>query len=576
MTAPLLEIQHLTVESVAERLPIVRDVNLRVMRGEVLALIGESGSGKTTVCLATLGHTRPGLHITAGQVRLEGIDLLSLSTEALRSLRGRRVAYVAQSASASFNPSLPLGEQVIEPAKVHHVMERSAAQARSVAMYRELALPEPERIGARYPHQVSGGQLQRLMAAMAMCCGPELLVLDEPTTSLDVTTQMGVLKSFKDAIRQHGVAALYVSHDLAVVAQLADRIVVLRDGMVQETGSTTQILTRPAAPYTRALIDAWRHWTPGSVSSPIIDSAQRPPLLQLSGLTAGYGRNRAGAPAVVAVKSVELAMHRSSVVGVIGESGSGKSTLARVIAGLLPPASGTIILDGQPLAPLAADRPKPVLQRIQLVFQSPDVALNPAHRIGKLIGRPLEYFHGLRSGSQSKRVAELLELVQLPADFATRLPHELSGGQKQRVNLARALAAEPDLILCDEVTSALDTVVAASIMDLLRQLKTKRDLAFLFITHDVSMAATFAEELLVMYHGEIVERGPTDRVLNTPEHPYTRLLVASVPELRSGWLESAFDERARFLRGEGPIATANHDAKDGSRADIVTPSITSS
>jgi peptide/nickel transport system ATP-binding protein len=560
MNAPLLEIEHLTVESVAERLPIVRDVGLQVMRGEVLALIGESGSGKTTVCLAALGHIRPGLRIAAGKVRLEGTDLRSLSAEALRSLRGRRVAYVAQSASASFNPSLRIGEQVIEPAKVHHVMERSAAQARSMTLYRELALPEPESIGARYPHQVSGGQLQRLMAAMAMCCGPELLVLDEPTTSLDVTTQMGVLKSFKDAIRQHGVAALYVSHDLAVVAQLADRIVVLRDGVVQETGSTAQILKQPVAPYTRALLDAWRYWTPGSATNPIIGSAERTPLLNLSGLTAGYGRNRAGEPAVVAVKSAELAIRRSSVVGVIGESGSGKSTLARVVAGLLPPTSGTIMFDGQVLAPLAADRPKAILQRIQIVFQSPDVALNPAHRIGKLIGRPLEYFHGLRGRRQSERVAELLELVQLAPDFATRLPHELSGGQKQRVNLARALAAEPDLILCDEVTSALDTVVAASIMDLLRQLKTQRDLAFLFITHDVSMAATFAEELLVMRRGEIVERGPTDRVLNAPQHPYTRLLVASVPELRSGWLESAFDERARLLRGERPIALVDQDA----------------
>jgi peptide/nickel transport system ATP-binding protein len=545
---PLLAIERLSVETVTGGVPIVRDVSLRVEPGEILSLIGESGSGKTTLALAALGHVRPGLHISAGRVRLNGLDILTLPTSTLRGLRGRSVAYVAQSAAASFNPAMRVGDQVIEPAMVHRLMSATKARARALRLFRQLALPEPEAIGRRYPHQVSGGQLQRLMAAMAMCCGPDLLVLDEPTTALDVTTQMGVLKSFKDAIREEGAAAIYISHDLAVVAQLADRILVLRGGEVQEEGPTEQILNCPTSPYTGMLIDACNRWVPGRVASSGRKDNSSPNLLEVRGVTAGYGRIRAGLPEIVAVKSVDLSIRRSSVVGVIGESGSGKSTVARVIAGLLPPAAGRLILSGKPLAPLVAHRSKEDLKRVQIVFQSPDVALNPAHRVEFLIGRPLQYFRGLSGRDKAVEIARLLEVVQLPPEMAKRRPHELSGGQKQRVNLARALAAEPELILCDEITSALDSLIAASIIDLLRDLRARHGLAYLFITHDVSTVATFADELMVMYRGEIVERGPTDEVLNRPQHPYTKVLVSSVPQLHTGWLETAIDSRNEVLK----------------------------
>lgn len=560
MTGPVFDIRGLTVKTADGSATIVRDVNLQIAPGEVVALIGESGSGKTTVCLAALGYVRPGLRIVAGSVRLGGTEVLALGDEALRDLRGRRVAYVAQSAAASFNPALTVGDQVIESARVHGILGSAQARARALELYGELGLPEPDRIGKRYPHQVSGGQLQRLMAAMAMCCGPELMVLDEPTTALDVTTQIGVLKAFKDLIRRRGASALYVSHNLAVVAQIADRILVMRNGDVQEEGSTKQILGQAKSPYTRALMAACNRWTAGSdtgLSSPSAAAAPQAAnsILDVRGLTAGYGEvSDGGLPRTVAVKAADFSIGPSSVVGVIGESGSGKSTLARAIAGLRPAARGTLMLGGRPLAASVAGRSKDELRRIQIVFQSPDVSLNPAHTVDRIIGRPIEYFRGMQGRQKADRVAELLEMVKLPASLAKRWPNELSGGQKQRVNLARALAAEPDLILCDEVTSALDTIVALSVIELLEELRGFRKLSFLFISHDISTVASFAEEVLVLHRGEIVERGRTNDVLNRPQHPYTKVLVSSVPQLRIGWLESAVAERAHVLRTADAVA----------------------
>ena len=345
MTIMLLQIEDLTIQSIAAQAPVVRNVSLAVAPGEILAIIGESGSGKTTVCLAALGYVRPGLRVTAGSVLFSGAELLALPAGELRALRGRSVAYVAQSAAASFNPALTVGDQVIEPAIVHRLMTAAEARARARELYRELGLPDPERVGARYPHQMSGGQLQRLMASMAMCCRPQLLILDEPTTALDVTTQIGVLKAFKDAIRNQDAAAIYVSHDLAVVAQIADRVLVLRNGVMQEEGPVARIMAMPTTAYTRALMEACNRWTPGAVrAAPAPPAALPQSVLELTGVTAGYGRGAGGNPAVVAVKAVDLSLRRSSVLAVIGESGSGKSTLARVIAGLLEPAAGTLRL----------------------------------------------------------------------------------------------------------------------------------------------------------------------------------------------------------------------------------------
>ncbi len=542
MTA-LLRIEDLWIEGRppgGRYTPIVKGVSAELERGEVLALIGESGSGKTTTSLATLGYTRPGCRFAGGHVWLGDTDVLTMGNRERRRLRGRQVAYVAQSAAAAFNPAITIGEQVIETNTIHRLGPREDAERRAVDLYRRLDLPDPVNLGRRYPHQVSGGQLQRLMAAMALAGGPELLVLDEPTTALDVTTQIEVLTAFKDIIRDRCTAALYVAHDLAVVAQVADRIIVLYDGVVVEQGSTEEILHRPGQEYTRTLMAAVRP-PPKGDETVAVATADRltDSVLEVRGLTAGYGQ-----PVVNPVlRDVELTVNRSEVVGVIGESGCGKSTLARVIAGLLPQAAGDVLMHGHALPSSAKGRSKAELQRIQIVFQMPDVAINPRHKVADVLGRPVEYFLGLDAGARNRRVAELLEMVELPASFATRYPGELSGGQKQRINLARALAAEPELILCDEVTSSLDTVVGAAIIELLGRLQRELGVAYLFISHDLSTVASFADRIVVLYAGRVVEQGSAASVLSPPFHPYTRLLLSSVPELRTGWLEEVMTTR---------------------------------
>ncbi len=576
---PLLEVCGLRIdmEGAEKRAPIVKDVDLTVNRGEVVALIGESGSGKTTICLSAMGYCRPGLRISAGTIRFGKTDVLSLRGKALRDLRGRRVAYVAQSAAAAFNPSLRIGSQVEEPALVHHVMPRKEAHSRAVDLYGQFKLPEPDRIGRRYPHQVSGGQLQRLMAAMAMCCGPEMLIFDEPTTALDVTTQIDVLRSFKDVIRKQGVAAIYVTHDLAVVAQIADRIVVLLNGEIQEQGKTDDIISRPQHEYTTMLMaacdpDSARASTCERLMAVRADACSRrisahanayaaeaagrrtsgspgDALIEIRGVVAGYGGKDAdGMPKVPILKDINMTVGRCSVIGVIGESGSGKTTLGRVIAGLLPLAAGEIRLEGKPLKPTVKQRSRDDLRRIQMVFQMADTALNPSHTIGKILGRPIEYFQGIRGHKNREKVAFLLEMVQMPEHLASRKPRELSGGQKQRVNLARALAANPQIVICDEVTSGLDTVVRMSIIDLIKDLHSKLGISFLFISHDISTIASLAQDVIVMYRGKIVEYGPINQVLSCPENPYTKVLMASVPHLRVGWLDEAIQKKDAVLR----------------------------
>ena len=545
----LLRVENLRVEAkvAPERYAaIVKDVSFSIAPGEVLALIGESGSGKTTVALSALGYSRPGCRIASGRIFLDGTDVLTLDRETLRKLRGRRVSYLAQSAAATFNPALTIGEQVTESAVLHGVMDREAANARAVDLYRRLDLPDAENLGRRYPHQVSGGQLQRLMAAMALCSGPELMVLDEPTTALDVTTQIEVLGAFKDIIRDQQTAAIYVTHDLAVVAQVADRILVLRGGDVMEIGDTAQILNQPANEYTRKLMAAIR--PPPSATGGDLDAedaAQRqPPVIQVKDVTAGYGRVTNGKPATTVLRDVNATVNDRSVLGVIGESGCGKSTLARVIAGLLPAAKGELFLDDHKLEERLADRSLEELQRVQIVFQMADVALNPRQRIGDIVGRPLELYMGLKGARRDERVAELLAMVELPGSFSSRYPEELSGGQKQRVNLARALAANPDIILADEVTSALDTIVGAAVIDLLKGLRERLGVSYMFISHDLSTVASFADRIMVLYAGRVVEDGPTHSILGLPSHPYTQLLLSSVPELRQGWLEDVMKTRA--------------------------------
>ena len=538
----LLEVDRLTIDARRDDgglTPIVKGVSFNVKRGEVVALIGESGSGKTTIALSALGYAKPGLEFTSGEVRLEGRDVISMAPDEQRALRGQRVAYLAQSAAATFNPALTIGEQVTESPVLHGQLTREQADRRAEELYRALELPDPDRLGKRYPHQVSGGQLQRLMAAMALCGKPDLLVLDEPTTALDVTTQIEVLKAFKSVIKQEGAAAIYVTHDLSVVAQIADHIIVLYAGDIQEEGTADQIVNHPAHDYTRRLMAAVRPPPAAGQGDETLDEHEREsPALEVKNVTAGYGRGNA---AVKVLRDINVSVHRGHTVGVIGESGCGKSTLARVMSGLLPAGEGEVLLDGQRLKPSLRDRARSELQKVQFVFQMADTALNPRQRIDHILGRPIEFYLGLRGDEKRRRIGELLQMVELPAEFAGRYPEELSGGQKQRVNLARALAASPEVLLCDEVISALDTIVGANVIELLKRLRKQTGVSFVFISHDLSTIASFADEIVVLYAGRVVEQGKTDRVLSPPYHPYTRLLISSVPELRIGWLEETME-----------------------------------
>lgn len=523
---------------------LVDALSFTIQPGEVLALIGESGSGKTTTALALMGHARRGCRISGGSVRIGDIDVLALGARQLRALRGRTVAYIAQSAAASFDPSRTILDQVVEPACLHGTVRRAQAELKAIALFRELALPDPETIGQRYPHQVSGGQLQRLMAAMALITDPEVVILDEPTTALDVTTQVEVLRAFRRVVRERQVTAVYVSHDLAVVAQMADHILVLRDGCMREVGTTERLLTTPQNEYTRSLLAAARP-APRPGMTP---AAGADVLLRVQGLSAGYGaRDKAGRPSIMILEDIDLELRRGQAIGVIGESGSGKTTLARVVAGLLAPSAGTMQFHGRTLAPSLAQRSHDDLRRIQIVFQSADTALNPSHTIERILARPLQFYKGLKGEALCRRVDELLDLVKLPRTVAGRLPGGLSGGQKQRVNLARALAAEPDLILCDEVTSALDTVVGAAVLDLIAELRRELGVSYLFISHDLHTVRAVCDEIVVMRDGRKlaqVARADYDR---GPHHPYYEQLARAVPELRRGWLDELDRQRPALV-----------------------------
>lgn len=526
----LVVVDKLTVS--AGDATLVDQLSFTIRPGEVLALIGESGSGKTTTALALMGHVRRGCQISGGSVRIGDKDVLSLGAQPLRALRGRMVSYIAQSAAASFDPSRSIMDQVVEPTRIHGTMSRAQAEKKAVQLFKELALPNPDTIGQRYPHQVSGGQLQRLMAAMALITDPELVILDEPTTALDVTTQIEVLRAFRRVVRERNATAVYVSHDLAVVAQMADHILVLRNGQAQEINTTAGILSQPAHEYTRSLLAAAR-------PAPLTTEVRKGELLlEVSELSAGYGAlNAQGKPPVLILEDINFKLHKGQAIGVIGESGSGKTTLARAIAGLIPPCHGSILFKGRPLQPEVRQRSKEELRQIQIVFQMADTALNPSQSIERILARPLQFYKGLKGPALHKRIHELLDLVRLPRSVAQRLPGGLSGGQKQRVNLARALAAEPELILCDEVTSALDTVVGAAVLELMADLRRELGVSYLFISHDLHTVKSVCDEIIVMQHGRKLDQVARVDFERGPHHPYYELLAASVPEMRQGWLD---------------------------------------
>lgn len=512
-------------------------VSLTLEKGKVLGLIGESGAGKSTIGLSSMGYGRGGVRITGGEVRLNGRDILKGGPKGFRALRGREVCYVAQSAAAAFNPSHKLMDQVVESCLRHGTAKRAEAEKRARMLFRKLSLPNPDTIGERYPHQVSGGQLQRVMTAMALCSEPDLIVFDEPTTALDVTTQIDVLAAIKDAIRDTGVAALYITHDLAVVAQVSDEIMVLRHGKLVEWGGTHQIIKEPRQEYTNALVAV--HEIPHQEKQ-----AGGSPILSVKNVTAAYP----GSPAKV-LKNVSVDLLPGQTLAVVGESGSGKSTLARAITGLLPPEAGTITFAGRDLPRRLADRSKTDLRELQMIYQMADVAMNPRQTVATIIGRPLEFYFGIKGAERDRRVAELLEKIEMGRGFADRYPAELSGGQKQRVCIARALAAKPKLIICDEVTSALDPLVANGILKLLLDLQEEEGVAYLFITHDLATVKSIADAIAVMYRGEVVRYGPKSKVLTPPFDAYTDLLLSSVPEMELGWLEKAIAGRRMAAAG---------------------------
>ena len=509
---------------------IVKGVSLELRRGEVLGLIGESGAGKSTLGLAAMGFARPGCRITSGQISFDGQNLLSLSETERRALRGGRIAYVAQSAAASFNPAHRLLDQTIEATLRSTDSSAADAHKDAVQLYDTLQLPSPQTIGDRFTHQVSGGQLQRVMTAMAMSPRPDLIIFDEPTTALDVTTQVEVLAAIRDIVSRFNTAAIYITHDLAVVAQMADKIKVLRYGQTIEDAPTRQMLTDPQQPYTKSL------WAVRSIQRD--QRASGDIILSMQGVDARYGKGDK------VLDDVSIDLPRGRTVAVVGESGSGKSTAARVITGLLPQEAGQITFKGQRLPAALKQRSRTQLQQIQMIYQMADTALNPRHKVREIIGRPLEFYLGLTGSARDQRIFELLAMIELDESFADRLPEELSGGQKQRICIARALAAEPEVIICDEVTSALDQIVQEGILKLLLSLQERLGLSYLFITHDIATVRAIADEIVVMFMGKVVEQGPKQQIFTPPHPDYTELLLSSVPDMDPDWLTGLLTTRA--------------------------------
>lgn len=538
----LLEIRDLKIEGFADEkwIEIVHGVNLTLHRGEVMGLIGESGAGKSTIGLAAMGFTRDGCRISGGSVEFDGMELTSTPESDLRVLRGSRIAYVAQSAAASFNPAHKIIDQHTEAPVQYRIRKRMESQEDAIELYTKLRLPNPEEIGFRYPHQVSGGQLQRAMTAMAMSCRPDLIIFDEPTTALDVTTQIEVLAAIRDIVDQFDTAAIYITHDLAVVAQMADTIKVLLKGHEVEEADTRTMLDSPQEEYTKSL---WAVRSFRSAQKSAADASQVP-VVSVKHVDAAYGE-------IKVLEDISFDIHPGRTVAVVGESGSGKSTAARCITGLLPPTSGNIEFNGEVLPASYKDRTKDQLRQAQMIYQMADTALNPKKRISDIIGRPAAFYGNLKGADLKKRVDELLDLIELePSEFYARFPAELSGGQKQRIGIARALAADPTFIICDEVTSALDQLVAEGILRLLDRLQQELNLAYMFITHDLATVRAISDEVVVMKDGKIVEQGPKDEMFKPPHDPYTDLLLSSVPEMDPDWLTTLLEERGVDNVGE--------------------------
>ncbi|WP_349601982.1 dipeptide ABC transporter ATP-binding protein [Azospirillum argentinense] len=528
----------------------VKGVDLRVAPGECLGIIGESGSGKsvTALSIARLVASPPGV-VRGGAVRFGGDDLLALPVGALQRLRGGRIAYVFQDPLTTLHPLMPVGAQVAEALRAHRPVPRAEAERRVVELFAAVKLPDPATLVHAHPHELSGGQRQRVGIAMALANDPELIIADEPTTALDVTVQAEILDLLDDLRRRRGLAVVFISHDFGVIARLCDRVAVMFQGEIVEEGETRSVLTRPRHDYTRRLLAA----------VPVLGRSRRPEpapprpssgagwAVEVRGLVKTYAARRSlfgrslfgrslfgrSRPAVTALKSVSLRVASGETLGIVGESGSGKSTLARSLVGLNRPTGGTVLLDGRPLAELAAGGPRALGRTLQYVFQDPLSSLNPRKTIRRTLSAPLRFLAGVPSGEREDRLAELVRSVDLDPAILDRYPHELSGGQAQRVAIARALAAGAKIIVLDEAVSALDVSVRAQVLRLLAALKERHGLTYLFISHDLAVVEAVADRVMVMAAGDIVEEGPSDRLFAAPEHPYTRRLLAAVPSLPS-------------------------------------------
>ena len=589
--APVATVRDLRIEVAGSGAEILDGVSFEVGPGEVVGLVGESGSGKTTAALALLGYARGGTRIAAGEVTVAGIDMRELSARQLREVRGSVVAYVPQDPTAALNPSLRIGRQLAEVLEEHGAEESTHAE-RIAKGLEEVRLPSDPQFLRRYPHQLSGGQQQRVCIAMAFLLAPTLIVLDEPTTGLDVSTQAHVLKIIRELCERHDASAVYVSHDLAVVASLAHRVLVMYAGRLVEVGPAMPTFRQPAHPYTSRLIAAIPDLTtsmvltsiPGKVPPPgerpagcvfaercdhAIDRCREPGLaprqvreqttmclraeeleveLRPRIVESSHGKGAgAGESALLAVEGlaasygsrqvlsgVDFQLHAGQCIALVGESGSGKTTLSRSIAGLHGEWSGEVKVDGTAVAATAAKRPKELCRRMQYVFQSPYNSLNPRRTVGETIRGPIQHFFGVRGGEAERRVTETLERVALPARAIHRYPTEMSGGERQRVAIARALAAEPEILICDEITSALDTSVQAAIVALLQDLQESERLGILFVTHNIALVRTIAERVLVLDKGSVVEDGTTASVLDRPQNPYTQSLIEDTPNLGHG------------------------------------------
>ena len=526
----LLEMKDIQIDGFADNRwhKIIKGMNLKLNKGEVLGLIGESGAGKSTMGKAAMGYTQPGCKLVGGSILFDGIDLVNISDQEKRNIWSTKIAYVAQSAAASFNPAHKLIFQTIEAAKKSKINNEKFLIKDAIQLYKTLQLPNSETIGYRYPHQVSGGQLQRIMTAMAISPRPELIIFDEPTTALDVTTQVEVLAAIRDIVDEFNTAAIYITHDLAVVAQMADRIKVLRYGEEVEEAETRNMLSNPKEKYTKSL------WSVRSLTKPEEKSLDT--ILSLENVNASYGKSKV-------LFNVSVKIPKGKTIAIVGESGSGKTTLAKVITGLLPQTNGNINYNGKTLPSRLEKRTKEQLRKIQMIFQMPDTAINPRQTVEEIIGRPVEFYHGLKKNERKSRVIELLKMIELDENYLYRFPQELSGGQKQRICIARALAANPELIICDEVTSALDQIVQEEILKLLQKLQKELGVTYIFITHDIATVKAISDEIVVMYQGKVVEQGMKSEILNPPFPEYTNLLLSSVPEMDPNWLSDLLNKR---------------------------------